>query len=318
MATGASGRCYALIACWLIVSACTAGSSSTHDPTRTIVESTSAAAAPASSAGSERSGALAAGSSEHLLLLPDDRAVLATVEDMMVGDCMRTAGFDYFPLTLERAQKSAKSSEQSFRQNFPFTPDDEGDVYDAIVPEELDRSNDDYVATLSPGEQDAYDLQLSGSWEDEDLVHVDINGGQASTPESGCLSEARKALYGSLENALLSQFFTNNLRTLALGSTQSDSRVTEGLAAWARCMGASGYSFSAFGEARSYAYKNASDAQAVADADALCVSQNRLDAVFDTVYDVHLLAATEDNAAYLEVVDEANRVALERAATHLR
>jgi hypothetical protein len=244
---------------------------------------------------------------ETLMLLPDDRALLTAVEDALTAKCMQAAGFEYSAVALSTAEASARGSEEAFKQNFPFTGDSSVS-YASVGPEAVDSTNVDYLSSLSPAEQERYNLVLAGDW--DDTVEVDLNGSPMATPRSGCISEARVAMYGSLEDALISQFFVGNLRNLALGNTMADPTVAAAIESWVACMGSAGFSFQSFAEARSYAYSNSNVAGVVAQADADCVAQGSLGSTFSSVYNEQLVSQIEAYQGYLEDVAASTAAAL--------
>lgn len=252
-----------------------------------------------------------AGSIDLLVVDSRDRAILLAAQNRLLGDCMRAQGFQFYEPSLEVFQSSIASSEQARRANFPFNTSVEGPRYAPIRSELLDSRNDEYLATLSDGEVEAYNRAAAGSW--DDTASFEVVGVSMQTPRGGCVSEARRALYGSVEQGLSAEFVTANFDGLILNTVRADRTVIDAENAWSDCMSASGYDFAQFEAARAAANQTPEVAEGVAAADGLCVVTSGLGVTFATAYSSERQMVLEQNTEAVRSLDGALEKALTRA-----
>lgn len=101
----------------------------------------------------------------------------------------------------------------------------------------------------SPGEVDRSDASQQEGWgrayfgpEDAPEVTVDLpGGGTIGTTSQGCLAEARKKLYGSLEDYVVTNFLAGNLPIWARKEAASDADMARIDSMWSSCMTGKGY-----------------------------------------------------------------------------
>ncbi len=225
---------------------------------------------------------------------------------------MRDHGFEYYPPPYDQLLASARGSEASRAERFPYDAALEGMPYRANDPaQQLDRSNDEYVAALSSDAQARYAEVGGGSW--DDVAEVDALANSIQTPKGGRLSEARAELFGSVETSLLAEFAGGNLQNIIFAAVEADPVVMDAIAAWSTCMGGRGYDFEHFGEARGRARTSPPDAEAIASADAACTSETDLATAYRSAYDEEVQVLAEQYAAQLAESNAATAAALQRA-----
>lgn len=226
---------------------------------------------PSSSLTTE-SAAPSHGDVDAFIQLPADQAVLLYAESVLTARCMEAAGFTYealdYSVVLERMQQSAVDAR---RNQFPYSASVEGVPYAHRTEGAPFDPNETYIPSLDEVAQVAYGDALQGQISDR--IEVTVLGSTAATPRGGCISEARSALYGSLEDALSSLILSGNLSPATHTRARSDPAVVEAMASWAQCMTGVGFQFADFGAARTAAATRPDDAERIAGADDECTAK---------------------------------------------
>ncbi|MFD8528612.1 hypothetical protein ACFV0L_14475 [Streptosporangium canum] len=105
-------------------------------------------------------------------------------------------------------------------------------------PADIDRSG---VQKLPQDQQQKWgDALLGPDSGPEVTVNIPMFG-EVGTPTDGCLTEARRTLYGSIEQWLKLDFLSGNMLLQAQKSARADSEVSELNSAWSTCMAEKGH-----------------------------------------------------------------------------
>lgn len=139
------------------------------------------------------------------------------------------------------------------------------------------------------------------------------NGSQVETSSQGCLAEAQKQVYGSLEEMLKTENFAGSLPLEALNRAAADPKLRTLNASWSSCMtekGQTGLTDPA--EARARAAKSG-DGAAIAVADAQCEEELDYAGQREDLEDRYLTAALMHYETEVTAIQETNRAALARA-----
>lgn len=172
---------------------------------------------------------------EEIAALSADSRYLGHVESVLVSRCMREAGFrhpleeldrpvvprdEFYGLSVSEARRSGYVTQSHI----------------LAIPAE-DKS---YLPRTESGRR-AWGVALFGP-DDAPGVEVDsaLMSGRLGTSSEGCLADARRALYGSLETATLRSFVAGNARNVAEREAADDPSVTTLNERWAACMADAG------------------------------------------------------------------------------
>lgn len=245
-------------------------------------------------------------------VLPADQAVLLYAESLLTARCMGSVGFPYeildYTATVDRMQQSADDAQRS---QFPYVASIEGMPYSPRAEEVPFDPNDSYIRGLDENTLIAYGDALQGDIQDR--VEVSVLGSSAATPRAGCTSEARIALYGSLEDALTSVILSGNLAPTVHARARSDPAVLDALGSWAQCMAGVGFTFADFGEARAAAGARPDDADRIARANDECTIETNLSATYTSAYEAARSAVIEANIEQFRASAEARTSAVMNA-----
>lgn len=184
-------------------------------------------------------------SSDQTPITPEDRRLIALAEARLTGECMEAAGFDFTEVI-----------DFETRYNVPEAP-----LY--LSPAELRRSGyqydwqaaaDSFLAANGPGgvptfvegmsqeEADAWSNAVLGDPSAEQLSITLPDGSVHDLPTEGCAAEARRDLYGSLENFARFDQANQALSHEGLASELAEiDSYTEPLEKWQSCMRQSGF-----------------------------------------------------------------------------
>lgn len=292
----------------LLISACSSERSDSDIAAQ--AESTIATTARSDSASSLPPAETEPGGS--LLVRPADQAALLYAESVLAARCMRSVGFPYevigYEVLVGWMQASADDAQ---RNQFPYDASIEGVPY--VDPAESTPAdpNEAYIRGLDEAAQVAYGDALQGDIQNR--IEVAVLGNNAGTPRDGCVSEARTALYGSLEGALVSMILTGNLAPAAHARTRSQLRVADATDLWVECMAGDGFVFANFGEARAAAYARPAEAERIARADDQCTKQSDLAATYVSEFELARSIIIEENAEQFAASQEARITAIQKA-----
>jgi len=245
-------------------------------------------------------------------IAPDDEALLVWAEQVLIRDCMAAAGFEYF--VPDRSTYARDPAEHAYfeLERFPYDASVEGVPYAPRVrsTDQAPDPNRTYVLGLSPAAQAAYSEAVASGEMTAPVLGMQM-------PSQGCSAEARRQLYGDLETFMVSGFVVN-LDSTTRFAAETDDRVVTAMADWSACMTESGFTFESFYEARNAAAgSQASQAVAIAAADADCTTKSGLGVVFHTAYDEHFNELLDENADLLNQYVAARATAIEKATSLL-
>lgn len=166
---------------------------------------------------------------------------LAWAEQELVRRCVQAAGFDY-PVRRPALDGGAGVLVEALTVSSVEVAQREG--YGSLIRRGnngADEGLDRYRAGLDPDERRRFDTVLAGP-EDAAQVEVVLPDGQVvGTSTQGCVAEARRALYGSLETYLQVRYLPQGIRARGLGAVERDRGVRAALRRYAECMAAAGY-----------------------------------------------------------------------------
>lgn len=164
-----------------------------------------------------------------------EQAQLRYAEEILVRNCMRANGFDYFP---------TPPQEQPDNRPFPYVVDDVAWAtrhgYGSDVQRDIERSettgrNTRYVASLTETQKAAYAVAHMGS--QREMLQVKLPTGQiVQTSTTSCLATARTLLYGDYPTWIGVSTLAQNLGPLVQPRVTADKRYAATMNAWAACM----------------------------------------------------------------------------------
>lgn len=213
------------------------------------------------------------------------------------------------PLTLQEAQR------HGYGDRIPRDGDGSAQLATDAV--------QDYLRTLPPEKRKEY-WQAAEPDGSEFVSYELADGAVASVAKEGCVAEGRKAIYGSVANALRITQFSNEMLSFSTEAVES-AKVKDALAVYAGCMDAEGYDVATPGQARTEAFKRFAgddgvapasvtlEERSMAVADAVCQKRSDINAVLDEQI---LIAASEflnENEGQILGYGDLQQNALERA-----
>lgn len=243
----------------------------------------------------------------------NDRSVLMVANERLVAECMAREGFQFVPLDLATAIGIAEAREDERRADLPI--DDAAEATGYIQPRvDPGRAfdNDAYANSLNDAARDAWSRAALGDFGDAITVNMP-DGNQVSIPKAGCLSEARVALYGSVEDAMMFEMGIAGMRVAAMMTADADPDVVTARADWVRCMSASGWTFEHFTQARQYAYQHPDEALSVWTADRTCSRSSGLRDAFGRALQQSVEDLVDENLGLIEQYESSVDQAIDRA-----
>jgi len=234
----------------------------------------------------------------------DQFAEQTRVAEEQIVECMAAEGFDYvaqtqsFEAVNNPFEEAMQLAPREFAEQFGWGMATLSGFDQAFeVGQEFVDPNQDYVESLSDGEQQAYFETLHGVQPDidfENLTDDEINDAFENFEPSGCNSIAYEQIFSG-ENSVfgiydeLSDVFEDMSDKVA-----SDPRVVEFNSAWQTCIGESGYDYSsqedamqALGQRSQELFESATFAgDGLAEADFEQMSEEELEAIFSQPPDV--------------------------------
>jgi hypothetical protein len=168
---------------------------------------------------------------------------LVRTEEELVARCMEVQGFKYYPNTQAMGAGGSPFGDPSLG-----VEDARNDGYGlAVARNEASRSGENLNAALAKSlpqaERDRYERTLFG--DNSSSISVALGSQTVSTPTNGCISDARKMLYGDLEKWLRLDFVANNVLSDASLLVEADEPLIEAQKEWSACMSSAGYVFEA-------------------------------------------------------------------------
>lgn len=180
----------------------------------------------------------------------------------LVAECMAEQGFDYTPVDQSQYYGDSWEPEEldvewgtiEFAEQYGYgittNPWDRGSEEDAAAEPEFEDPNQEYVESMSEGEQQAYYEALWGVQED---IEVTDEGDEAEYEydwkTAGCQGAAQHEVFEGGEEA--DEFADLNEEMSAIWETvESDPRIAELNTTWASCMADAGHTgYAAVGDA---------------------------------------------------------------------
>lgn len=161
-------------------------------------------------------------------------AVIRSAEQRLTSQCMRAAGYSFTPTSV--------SEDRSIPQD--YSDDVERLRVDGYGLLEEQRA----TARLMRDEGVGSEVGVGGLGRNkalfgapEDTVTVTVAGLVVNAPRNGCVADAQKKLYGSVETAVLHDELISNSVSLALEKAQKDPAVVDAFENWRSCMQRRGY-----------------------------------------------------------------------------
>lgn len=171
-----------------------------------------------------------------------DVRLLYQAEQILIRDCMGQHGFRYWVSLL--------SDQTPDGPQFPFVIDNvawarqHGFGSSQSAGTLGSDPNTAYYEHLPPGRQGSYIADVDGS-EGSQAVQVTMPAGYVLGHSSrGCQAWAEGKLYGNYQEWFAAVNVTDSLQPLAQAQVLNDPRYLGAVTQWARCMRASGYSYS--------------------------------------------------------------------------
>lgn len=249
--------------------------------------------------------------------LPDvranDRAVLMVASERLVAECMARKGFRFVPVDLATASAIAEARQDEGRADMPLDDVIETAGYHPL-PLAPDRAfdNDAYANSLDDAARSAWSRAALGDFDDAVTVNLP-DGNQVSIPKTGCLTEARVALFGSVEDAIMFEMGVAGIRVTAVLSADADPDVVTARADWASCMSTSGWTFEHFTQARQYASQHPDEASSVWMADRTCTRSSGMREVFGLAWQQSVEDLVDANLGLIEQYQLSIDEAIDRA-----
>ena len=254
----------------------------------------------------------------------EDQRFLALAEEELVKRCIELAGFKYVtypPPSAPQSYQWGRDDVEAARtggyglkaDNGPILITDDGSTGASSSTGGGSANNSaprdpniKYMQSLPKDEQQRYWTTLMGNTEGPLVSTTFPNGGAYGVPTSGCISEARKRLYGSLQSYVQLTVGGMQIETGADKLVAADPTYVRASVAWQQCMKGKGYDFADIGAAYSAALaarRAAPDPAAakaaeikIAVADAQCGRQSgirRIGDALDTKYQEQLRAQNQ-------------------------
>lgn len=230
----------------------------------------------------------------------NDRAALAFASERLVAECMSRKGFRFVAIDIATASAIAEARQDEDRADRPLDDviEPTGYLPLPVAPARV-FDNDAYANSLDDATRIAWSRAALGEFDDAVTVNLP-DGSQVSIPKTGCLTEARVALFGSAENAIMFEMGVASISVTAVTSANADPDVVTARAEWARCMSASGWAFEHFTQARQYAYQHPDEAMSVWTADRSCTRSSRLREVFGRAWQRSMEGLVDANLGVIE------------------
>ncbi|WFF02985.1 hypothetical protein [Micromonospora sp. WMMD964] len=198
-------------------------------------------------------------------------------EQQLVAECMRQRGHRYH-IRWHRAAQPAPPAGWRYGSDDVQLARQTGYGSTRSQPRTNDSPNSRYLAGLTPGQLDAYTFALHGGR--SDVVTVALSDqGRMSMSRLGCLSAARRTLFGDFDRWFEITTVLTNLQVEYVPAVLQDARYRIALADWRACMHDAGRPYDDPSAARQDAMERPQSAVDIAVADATCAARSQLIAV---------------------------------------
>jgi hypothetical protein len=181
------------------------------------------------------------GNSPMIPIPAQDQRDLFEAEQILIGHCMRQAGFAYWPQPYVPQASSASE--------FPFLPPTipmaEQYGYQSAADESpsVPDPNLSYFSSLSKDNAARYGVDLNGGAGAPRVQATNPQGIVISHSTDGCTAVAEGILYGNFTAWFRAYVVVENLSPLWRAKVQADPEYTQSTRAWSRCMLASGFEY---------------------------------------------------------------------------
>ncbi|WP_380659776.1 hypothetical protein [Sinosporangium siamense] len=238
---------------------------------------------------------------------------------------MRRRGFRYVAGSVKPRDK-----EDVQRQFRPATNDDietsrrEGYGIHAMPDKQAQADpNGDYLKALSADRRKLWLRAHRGTGKTISAA-VPSGSGSYGTPSSGCLAQARQALYGNLNSYVTAQAAMKTFNAPVTAATESDPEVVKVMRQWSRCMARRGFQFDEWEEAHKAASELYGEIRRplpepvpqeieIAVADAECSAETGKSAVERTRYSYHQAKLLKEQEAQINAYRKMRERALAKA-----
>jgi hypothetical protein len=205
-------------------------------------------------------------------LTSEEKRALLLAEQELTADCMRERGFQYRVVAAPREEdKEAPrfgTEDVAKARSVGYAIDRSDSEHSHNVPTD---ANALYAQSLPPSRQQEFNVALFGASDGPQGSVTLPNGQQIGFPLTGCLSDARKRLYGGDVNRFMTiDAFVNNLEGEVARRVRRNGEIIDSLKRWRACMRKRGLDFVDPNEAIETARADASRERAIAVADATC------------------------------------------------
>jgi hypothetical protein len=250
----------------------------------------------------------------------DDRMSLRRAELLLAGQCMRALGFEYWDPALNEGPG----------WDLPYVIDDPawaaahgygGDRQRRIQAEQAADPNARYAESLPPSRRNAYETALFGT--DGSALSASLpDGSEFTTSSDGCVSDARRSLFGDLKTWFIGDTLDLNLDTVLAPRIQADPRYQQHLAQWVGCVALAGHEVDTPTQLRrSGAERSRGQPPVVADRierelaviEARCAVSSGLGSTARQLDAIHRAAAEHEFATLIEPLRAMQHAALPRA-----
>ncbi|TDC62559.1 hypothetical protein E1200_25325 [Actinomadura sp. GC306] len=191
--------------------------------------------------GEEREGESGGGDTGQGPGVTPERRQLVIAENELISRCMRRQGFKHvteippaenvFGTPVEHDDVDARK-----QNGYGLSDRNPGKEADGIG------VNGRYMQTLSKSEQRRWELAYFGGGNSEMQVRL-ADGSVVTFNRNGCITEARRSLYGDVASYLKVYMIAINYSGKAVGMTERDPGYLEAIAQWRNCMAGRGYHF---------------------------------------------------------------------------
>jgi hypothetical protein len=239
-----------------------------------------------------------------------DTNLLIAAEQVLIRDCMRRQGFQYWPLPASQAYPAVRFpyviTSVSWARRHGFSG--------AFLPAASLDPNQRYYSQLTVTQQTAYSDALVGRPGSPGVTAPLPTSGIDGHSAEGCQATADRQLYGSYAAWFKARFVALDLPRLWQAMVLDDLRYASAVPVWSSCMRAKGYRYSNPAQAASMANQQTQ----VAVAEAQCAGSTGLTRIVDSLDREYAARVSRDYRSSLEAEWRLERNALPQARQVLR
>jgi hypothetical protein len=244
-----------------------------------------------------------------------DRALLDKANQILIRDCMRQHGFDYWPIAGDPTGGALP---------FPYVITSEqwaavNGVRGYSAPSNVPDSNESYFKHLSTGRQDQYSDTLVGPSSGHSVSVTLPSGGILGHSADGCQAQAATELYGDFQAWFQASSVSRDLKTVWQRAVMTDDRYRAAVQDWSTCIKRDGFAYrtpaevaGAFSQ-RPLSTRPSTAETAVATAEARCAVRTGLADVVRRLDQEHSTTVRRRYQHYVDLQDRLERDALPQA-----